>query len=133
VAGEPLSLDQLRPGGDLVTLDAILKQTVQLAVEEAVRPLREELASLREKVAPVTPRADAALLTTSEAAALMGVKPATIREWVAAGKLTAHGTSRALRIARAELLALRPDRSGATVVDLQARAAAILERDARRG
>jgi len=113
-----------------VTLDTILRQTVQLAVEEAVRPLREELASLRERVAPAVPRADAALLTTAEAAALMGVKPATIREWVAAGRLTAHGTSRALRVSRAELLALRPGRAGAEVVDLEARAAAILERAA---
>jgi excisionase family DNA binding protein len=47
------------------------------------------------------------MLTQAEAATLMGVSVSTIRNWLREGKLTRYGTGKVVRIARAELLALK--------------------------
>ena len=49
------------------------------------------------------------LLTVAEAAALAKVKPATIRTWIAEGKLAASRVGRRHRIRRADLDALADD------------------------
>jgi excisionase family DNA binding protein len=43
------------------------------------------------------------LLSTTEAALLAGLQPATIRSWVAAGRLRRHRAGRVLRVSRVEL------------------------------
>ena len=112
-----------------MSLEVLLQQTIQAAVEEAVRPLREDLARLRESLsARPAPVDEDALLSTSQAAELMGVRPATVRQWIDEGRLTPHGSQRAIRVSRRELLALRPDRDGAEVISLEQRAEAILRR-----
>lgn len=48
-----------------------------------------------------------ALLSQAQAAALIDVSVSTIRNWLRDGKLKRYGSGRVVRVARAELLALR--------------------------
>ena len=70
----------------------------------------------------------AELMTTAEAGAYAKVSPATVRRWIAAGKLPEHRAGREVRIARADLDALlqrgtrrpQPQNSEKTPEDLAA-------------
>jgi excisionase family DNA binding protein len=60
------------------------------------------------------------LLTTSEAADLVGVRAPTIRVWIRSGKLKAHGSPpRVLRVSRVELLELVNHEGPAALTDRQ--------------
>ena len=88
----------------------------RIIAEEVVRVMPSLLAECLEsrdaqsQGSPGGPRDGALplLLTTKQAAAMMGVSAPTIRDWIKKGLLKPHGTRRALRVASAELLALRP-------------------------
>lgn len=68
--------------------------SIRALVSEAVR---HELAKLG-----TTPSNDV-FLSTTKAAEYASVAPATIRRWIAAGKLEEHHAGRVLRVSRAEL------------------------------
>jgi transposase-like protein len=50
---------------------------------------------------------DGGLVTVQRAADLVGVQPKTIRNWIAAGRLTRHGAPRRPLVLRAEVEQLR--------------------------
>lgn len=75
--------------------DALLINTIWRSLEPLVRAVvRAEIEGRQE-------RGD--YMTTTEAAVVARLKPATIREWVKAGRLRAHRIGRLLRITRADL------------------------------
>lgn len=78
---------------------ARLEELIAAAVAAELRPeierLRCEVAQLRAELGDG--------LTSDQAAAVAGVEPKTIREWVASGRLVASRRGRHLRIARADL------------------------------
>jgi len=108
-----------------VSLDAAIAAIVRAAVEDAVRPLTLRLSEMEAAVRAAPP---VEWLTVAQAATMLTVRPATVRAWLDRGLLTAHGTRRALRVARRELVAMQPDAGGAEVVDLDKRAAEIVAR-----
>lgn len=114
-----------------MSLDVYLEQTVRRAVEQAVAPLQQELAALREQLAArAAPAAEDARLTVRQAAEVAGLSQDTIRAMLASGKLTRYGTPHAIRVSKRQLLSVRADVDQQKVVDLEeaarARAAAIL-------
>lgn len=70
------------------------------------RILREELRSL---MSAESSKSDDRRITYAEAAAAAGVSAATIRSWVAAGKLRAYGQGRGVRFSLSEVRAVRPE------------------------
>ena len=76
---------------DVEAVAALIDQRVRKAV-------RDELAKL--------PAPGPEYLTISEAAALVSVSPSTIGAWFREKKLARYGKGRAVRVKRAELLAL---------------------------
>jgi len=114
-------------------LETLLRRIVAEEVERVVRPALETLRDdLQAALAARPPAAAATMLTTSQAAEQMAVSPATVRAWIASGRLRGHGTERALRVRRDELLALRPDVDADEERDIPARALAIVRRHAGR-
>lgn len=95
-----------------MSLERQLADIVEAAVQQAVQPLREDLARLHQRLAERPRPSGDEYLSTKEAAELLGLSPKTIRGWLASGVLTPHGTSHALRVSRAELEAIRPDMAG---------------------
>ena len=94
-----------------------------------VRPVVEALRDDVRAALAARPQADGlALLTTAQAAELMTVSQKTIRRWLANGRLRAHGTGRAPRVRRDELLALRPDHDNEEARAIPARALEIVRR-----
>jgi excisionase family DNA binding protein len=93
--------------------------------------LREEIRSALRDMLPTAapaPKAPAAYLSTREAAELVGVRPETVREWVASGDLPPHGAGKVLRVRRDQLEAfMASSRRRATAeVDLDQRARDII-------
>ena len=109
-----------------MSLDRRLKEIVSEEIDrvlEALQELRSDLKSAGDASASAA-RAPDEMLSTAQAAELMGVTRATIRAWVHSGRLTAYGTPRALRIRRGDVLAMRPDAD--SPCDVQTRAAEIV-------
>lgn len=69
-----------------------------MTIEDQIRAI------VREELARSAPAAD--YLTTSAAAEIASVSPATVRRWIASGLLAVSGVGRAVRIRRADLDAL---------------------------
>jgi excisionase family DNA binding protein len=94
--------------------------SARVLTEEDLEPLRRELAELRQLMGA---RAGGETLTTEQAAAVAGVKPKTVREWVAAGLPCSH-RGRRITIKRTDLDAWRagsPQRAMTMLSDLTAR------------
>ena len=98
-----------------------LATLIEKKVREAVR---DELA----RVPPPGPE----YLTVSEAAALVSASPSTIGAWFRDRKLARYGKGRAVRVKRAELLALmdaeRERTNGKTAADVKAIAQRLLKK-----
>lgn len=87
----------------------------RIVAEEVRRVLVPTLAEIKQVGAVLASRAGGPdevatplLLEVGVAAKLMRVRPATIRRWMAKGRLTPYGTARARRVSQRELLAMRP-------------------------
>ena len=110
----------------------MLRQVLTEVVERALRPVVEEL---RAEIRANADRAKAlpgpsTMLSTAEAADLMGVQQATVRRWIDDGRLPAYGTARALRVRHDDLLAIRPGK--VSLLDVQSRASNIVELHGRK-
>ena len=83
----------------------MLDDELRRIIREEVRAvLRAELPDLlRGLMRPANVPGSAQYLTTISAAQLVGVRPETIRDWVASGALPRHGVGRVLRVRRDEL------------------------------
>lgn len=106
------------------------------SIEDVFRRIvREELdAALRrafERGGSPTAAAGAEFLTKEGAAALVQVGVGQIDSWLRKGALKKHGTGRAVRVARAELLALVMRGRPAPEGDVEARADELLGRKGR--
>jgi len=103
------------PGSLVASNDSTAQEAPDLegavaAILNAVRlVVRDELSVFATRVAPPAPE----VLSPDQAAVLLGVKPKTVRRWVADGKLPARKQGRHLRLLRADVETgpLDPDRS----------------------
>jgi len=82
-------------------IDAALAAIVSAAVEERLRPMKEQLHALEARLAELVPNEDG--LTYKQAAAALSVSAKTIGRWVNSNKIAAGGTPRSPRIARSEV------------------------------
>lgn len=114
-----------------MSLESDLRDLIREATKLA---LRDELpAIIREHLRPFLARQEATTdrgeaLSTHAAAEYAGVSPATIREWVSAGRLRAQRAGRVLKVRKSDLDAFlarsAPREHG--VIDLSERAREIL-------
>lgn len=115
-----------------MAIEEELRRLVKEEVACALDPVLERLRAIQAELVAQKPRTEVAFLTPHQAAQLLGVTSETIREWIKAGRLTAHGGQGALRVSRSELLALRPgqrrppEAPDATNRDIEERAAEII-------
>lgn len=111
----------------LCALEGALHEAVRRAVSSAIEEQRTPLPQSSSGGEPV-------FLSTRDAAALAGVHPATVRDWLRRGLLREHRAGREIRVRRDELLVFLS--RGATAntqrVDLDERADTILDRHRRR-
>jgi len=81
-----------------------------MSLEEMIRAIvREELGPLREQIERALGAGGDELLTPAQAAELLKVQPATLRAWVRRGALTNHGSLRAPRYRRSEVLSVKAE------------------------
>jgi excisionase family DNA binding protein len=110
-----------------MTLDDAIRVAIRGELRAALREDLPEL--LRETLAVRAPAStDSPYLSTARAAKLAGVRPETVRSWIAGGKLPGHRAGRLLRVRRDELEALMahgPER-GKVEVDLDTLATDIM-------
>lgn len=87
-----------------------LETAIRDAVAEAIGPLLGELRALKQQLANLQqgggPAEEEAFLSISAAAALVGVGPAAIRNWIRVGRLPRHGRGHFVRVRRADLVAM---------------------------
>lgn len=89
-----------------MTLDEAIRITVKQAVASELDDLRQAIASLKASIqANPAPAAPHDYVDAIEAAAIAGVKPQTVRRWIARGELRGHRAGRLLRVRVDELRA----------------------------
>ncbi len=118
-----------------MTIGDEIRRLVAEEFKRVLEPTNERLHRLERALSESNRAAESevcSMLTTKAAAEFMHVSPSTIRSWVHAGTLTRHGTSRSLRVNRAELLALGTPREDDPGVDVGAHALRIARKHGAR-
>lgn len=109
-------------------LDSVWARTLHGLVEEVRSAVREELAVARAGVARQSAGC-AEYLTRKDVGAITGYSPSLIAKAIRSGELKEVGEGRRRRISRADLTAfMGAQAKAAPALDVEARAAAILER-----
>lgn len=101
------------------SIESMISQVVERVVR---RVLREELERRDE------PTAGPAFLSIAEAAEFASVSKGTVRNWIAAGHLTACKAGQIVRVRRTELERVLEPQTAEGVVDLRSAALDILNR-----
>ncbi len=106
----------------------MFEEALAAVVRDAVRPLQEEVARLREELKTAKRVDGPKYLSPEHAAEIADVEPDTIRDWVKAGRLPRYGAGRGVRVKLDDLeeLMRRDGGSDAPTVDLDAMAAKIV-------
>jgi excisionase family DNA binding protein len=114
------------------TLDEVLRAAVREVVREELHAAMATNAlppaSTPTTTATATPPGE--FLSTTQAGAIAGVRPATVRAWIQQGHLREHRAGRLVRVKLDELRAFlaRATTGRAEVIDLDSRARDILAR-----
>jgi excisionase family DNA binding protein len=84
-------------------LEAFMRQAIREEVRAAVQDVVRELGERRRPEPSSSGIRVRPLLTTKQAAAIVGVAEKTIRAWVGQGKLKRYNAGRELRVAKSDL------------------------------